>query len=171
MKEILILPPPGIFINFPYFHSLLWITFFFLSTVFSTRENKRFFFFLVDSSFILYFSTDFELTTAKIFNFRGTRYVKKTNFTDKIQQILPSKSVKNSGTLVDQDNPKNLLEKLILNTTHPSSSHSQLQEEVFILQAQQALASLTETFGSNSIMYRLLPEKISTHPLLHSSFT
>lgn len=94
----------------------------------------------------------------------------KTNFTDKIQQILPSKSVKNSGTLVDQDNPKNLLEELILNTTHPSSPHSQLQEEVFILQAQQALASLTETFGSNSIMYRLLSEKISTHPLLHSSF-
>lgn len=45
------------------------------------------------------------------------RYAKKNNFTDKIQQILPSKSVKNSGTLVDQDNPKNLLEKLILNTT------------------------------------------------------
>lgn len=74
LKEILILPPPGIFINFSYFHSLLWITFFFLSTVFSTKENKWFFFFLVDSSFILYFSTDFELTTAKIFNFRGTRY-------------------------------------------------------------------------------------------------
>ena len=122
----------------------------------------------MDSSFILYFSTDFELTTAKIFNFRGTLYAKKTNFTDKIQQILPSKSVKNSDTLVDQDNPKNLLEKLILNTTHPSSSHSQLQEEVFILQAQQALASLTETFGSNSIMYRLLSEKISIHSTLHS---
>lgn len=85
------------------------------------------------------------------------RYAKKNNFTDKIQQILPSKSVKNSGTLVDQDNPKNLLEKLILNTTHPSS--------------QQALTSLTETFGSHSIMYRLLSEKISTHPPLHSSFT
>lgn len=171
LKEILILPPPGIFINFPYFHSLLWITFFFLSTIFSTGENKRFFFFLVDSSFILYFSTDFELTTAKIFNFRGIRYSKKNNFTDKIQQILPSKSVKNSDTLADQENPKNLLEELILNTTHPSSPHSQLQGEVFILQAQQALASLTETFGSNSIMYRLLSEKISTHPLLHSSFT
>ncbi len=92
----------------------------------------------MDSSFILYFSTDFELTTAKIFNFRRTRYAKKTNFTDKIQQILPSKSVKNSDTLVDQENPKNLLEELILNTTHPSSPHSQLQGEVFILQAQQA---------------------------------
>ncbi|EMF0258312.1 hypothetical protein SFB97_10700 [Enterococcus hirae] len=49
---------------------------------------------------------------------------------------------------------KNILEKLILNTTHPSS--------------QQALASLTETFGSNSIMYRLLSEKISIHSTLHS---
>lgn len=93
---------------------------------------------------------------------------KKTKFTDKIQQISPSKSVKNSGTLVDQGNPKNLLEELILNITHPSSSYSQLQEEVFILQAQQALASLTETFGSNSIMHRLLSEKISTHSTLHN---
>lgn len=68
LKEILILPPPGIFINFSYFHSLLWITFFFLSTIFSTGENKRFFFFLVDSSFMLYFSTAFELSITSIFN-------------------------------------------------------------------------------------------------------
>lgn len=86
----------------------------------------------------------------------------------KKKQISPSKLVKNSGTLVDQDNPKNLLEELILNTTPPSSIHSQLQKEVFIPQTQQALASLTETLGPNSIMHRLLSEKISTHSTLHN---